>query len=221
MRATILGLTVAGMCGLMATASAQTTPPAAMPPAAAPATPPPAAAPSSRIRGTIAKVGPHSMTVTTREGTTVEIALADALTVTTVKRVPLSSIGNNTYVGIASRKDAKGEVQALEVLVFPEAMRGAGAGNYAWDLQPGSMMTNAPVTGVATQKAGRELTLTYKDGSVTIHVPLRTPVVTFVPADRADLKPGRKVFFSAVKGADGSLSASRVIVGTHGVNPPM
>ena len=148
MHARLMGLTFACLFGLGAGASALAQ---SAPPAAAPAAPPAAAAPAAapapltRIRGTIAKVDAHSMTVTTREGSKLDIALADNLTVITLKRVPLSSIQPNTYVGVASRTDAKGNAQALEVLVFPEAMRGMGAGHYPWDLQPGSMMTNAPV----------------------------------------------------------------------------
>jgi hypothetical protein len=196
---------------------AATTPPAAAAPAAstAPATPP------TRIRGTIVAIAPHAVTLKSRDGATLEVALTDPLTVSTVKRVPLSAVAAGSYVGVASRSGPNDTHVALEVLVFPEAMRGAGAGNYPWDLQPGSTMTNAPVTGVATQKSGRDLTLTYKDGSVTIFVPPKAPVVTFIPASAADLKPGRKVFIVARKDADGHLSAGRVTVGTHGVNPPM
>lgn len=203
-------------------------PPAAAPPAAAPSTamPPTAtpavapAAPPVRIRGTIAAVAPHLLTVTTRDGK-VGVVLTDPLTVTTLKRVPLASIKDGAYLGIASRPGPHGTQIALEVLVFPESMRGAGAGHYAWDLQPGSMMTNAPVTGVASEKSGRNLTLTYQGGRVVIHVPSRAPVVTFAPASVADLKPGRKVFIVAHKDADGHLAAPRVTVGTHRVNPPM
>jgi len=186
-----------------------------MPPAAAPATPP------TRIRGTIAAVAPHMLTITSRDGSKVDVALTDPLTVVTLKRVPLASIADGAYLGVATRTGPNGVQEALEVLVFPEAMRGAGAGHYAWDLQPGSMMTNAPVTAVVKGKSGRDLTLTYKDGSVTIHVPLKAPVVTFAPASAADLKPGRKVFLAARKDADGHFSTGRVTVGTHGVNPPM
>ena len=65
----------------------------------------------------------------------------------TVKKFELADIKPGTYVGIATRTGANGELQAIEVLVFPEAMRGAGEGHYAWDLEPGSMMTNGTVTG--------------------------------------------------------------------------
>jgi hypothetical protein len=161
------------------------------------------------------------LTINSRDGSKLEVTLTDPLTVRTLKRVPLSSVKDGAFLGIASREGPNGTRIALEVLVFPEAMRGAGAGNYPWDLQPGSMMTNAPVTGVASAKAGRTLTLTYQGGSVKIDVPLKAPVVTFVPASAADLKAGRKVFVVAHKDADGHLSAPAVTVGTHGVNPPM
>jgi hypothetical protein len=195
---------------------ATTAPPAAaMPPAAAPAAPP------TRIRGSIAAVAPHMLTIHSRDGSKLEVALTDPLTVVTLKRVPLSSIKDGAYLGIATRTGPHGVQEAIEVLVFPEAMRGAGAGHYEWDLRPGSMMTNAPVTAVLAQKSGRDLTLTYKGGTVTIHVPWRAPVVTFAPASAADLKPGSKVFVAARKDAEGRLSTGRVTVGTHGINPPM
>ena len=161
------------------------------------------------------------LTVNSRDGSKLEVTLTDPLTVRTLKRVPLASVANGAFVGIASRSGPKGTRVALEVLVFPEAMRGAGAGNYPWDLQSDSMMTNAPVTGVASEKSGRELTLTYQGGTVTIVVPPKAPVVTFAPASAADLKSGRKVFLAARKDADGHLSTGAVTVGTHGVNPPM
>jgi len=189
---------------------------------ASPGAPQAAAAPAPvHIRGTIAKATRHELVVNQRGGGSADITLADPLTVSTLKRVPLSAIGNDAYVGIASRKGPNGVAQALEVLVFPPAMRGAGEGHYAWDLQPDSMMTNAPVTGIAKLKSGRDLTLTYKGGSFTVHVPPKTPIVTFAPASQADLKRGRKVFLIARKDAAGHLSTARVTVGTHGVNPPM
>jgi hypothetical protein len=45
--------------------------------------------------------------------------------------------------------------------------------------------------------------------------------VTFAPAERADLKPGAKVFFSATKNPEGKLATGRVTVEKDGVAPPM
>jgi hypothetical protein len=177
--------------------------------------------PSTRIRGSIVTIDGQAMTVATREGPTVDVTLGDPLTVATVKRVALGDIAPNTYVGAATRTGADGKPVAIEVLVFPETMRGAGEGHYPWDLEPGSMMTNATVSGTAAAASGRELTLTYKGGSQTIMVPPDAAVVTFSPAERSDLKPGEKVFFSATKGADGKFTTSRITVSKDGVAPPM
>ena len=52
---------------------------------------------------------------------------------------------------------------------------------------------------------GRTLTLKYKDGEKKITVPANAPIVTYVPGDKGDIKPGAKVFIVAVKQADGTL----------------
>ena len=193
----------AAVCLLAITAVAQTT------------------SPPTRIRGTIVSLTGQTLTVKTREGSDADITLNDPLTVRTVKSLTLADIKQGSYVGIASKTGADGKAQALEVLVLPDAMRGAGEGHYAWDLQPGSMMTNANVTAVVEGKAGNDVTLTYKDGSQQIMVTPNTPIVAFAPATRSDLKPGAGVIFSATKDAEGKLRTGSVTVGTNGVNPPM
>jgi hypothetical protein len=70
-----------------------------------------------------------------------------------------------------------GSLRALEVHIFPEAMRGTGEGHYSWDLRLQSMMTNANVEQVGATVEGRTLTLKYKDGEQKIFVPVDTPVV--------------------------------------------
>jgi hypothetical protein len=177
-------------------------------------------APPPQIRGTIAGLEGQVMTVATREGPKVDIQLNDPLTVSTVKKVDLADIKPGAYVGIATRT-AAGGMQALEVLVFPEAARGAGEGYYPWGLEPGSMMTNGTVTGAVEATSGRELTLSFKGNSNKIVVPPGTPIVTFAPAERADLKPGAPVFCIPTKNAEGKLAVSRVTVGKDGVAPPM
>jgi hypothetical protein len=50
---------------------------------------------------------------------------------------------------------------------------------------------------------------------------MEAPVVTLAPGDPSLLQPGTAVFISAMKAADGTLSASRVTAGKDGVPPPM
>ena len=168
--------------GRLRLATAQTAPPAAAPHRPLPPT---------RVRGTIAALDGNTLTVTSRDGQKLAIMLKDPVTVATVKKVELSAIEPNSFIGTATRTGADGKLTAIEVLVFPEAMRGTGEGFYPWDLEPGSMMTNGTVKGAVTAASGRELTIGFKDSSNTVYVPPTAPVVTFAPAARDDLKTGR------------------------------
>ena len=175
----------------------------------------------TRIRGTIEAVNGHTLAIDTREGKKVSVQMADPATVMTVKRADRSSISPGAFVGIAAEPDAQGKLRAQEVLVFPENMRGTGEGQYGWDLTPKSNMTNGTVK-AAKQGGGEQyLELTYKDASANIAVPPNVPVVTLAPAQWSDLKAGEKVFLAATKKPDGAFTASRIIVGSEGVAPPM
>ena len=73
---------------------------------------------------------------------------------------------------------ADGALSALEVLVFPEAMRGTGEGHSQWDLQPGSTMTNAIVAAMVTATGNRELTLRFQGTTQKIAATTRSSTGT-------------------------------------------
>jgi hypothetical protein len=178
-------------------------------------------APPVRIRGTVESIDGQDLTVKSREGSSVKIKLAPDYAVTAVVKAQMTDVSVGKYVGIAAMPQANDPEKALEVLVFPESGRGSGEGHYAWDLTPGSMMTNATIAMADDQADGRALTLKYKDGENRITVPKDVPIVTFVPGDRALITPGAGIMVPAVKQPDGSMTASRVVVGKDGVKPPM
>ena len=111
--------------------------------------------------------------------------------------------------------------------MFPEALRGGGAGHRPWDLQPGSTMTNATVAELAAAPSsvpgGQRLRLTYPGGEKTVIVPTDVPVVTFKPGkpdEKALLVPGAKVLITAQE-QGGKPTALRLVVGRNGFAPPM
>ncbi|MDB5950940.1 MAG: hypothetical protein JWR65_2795 [Massilia sp.] len=173
-----------------------------------------------RVRGEIIAVDATTLTVRHTSGETVRIAIAPDQAVGAVKNVKLADIKKGAFIGTATKPGPDGSQVAVEVLVFPESARGTGEGHYAWDLLPGSMMTNANVDTVMSGVNGRTLHLSYKGGSKDVVVPENTPVVTFAPATRADLVAGKKVFVVAKEASTG-LSATRIVVEKDGVAPPM
>ncbi len=179
-----------------------------------------AAAPS-RLRGQVVSVTGDTMVFHRADADDVTIEFRTDVPVGAVKNVRLADIKPGTFVGAASLPGADGRLTAREVLVFPESMRGANEGHYAWDLLPGSTMTNANVDTVVQANRGRELTMSYKGGSKTVLVPDNVPVVTFTEATRADVVAGRKAFIVAKANEPGRYTALRVIVEKDGVVPPM
>lgn len=209
---------LAALLPLMAAVAATAQP--ATPPMAPASATAPAAAPTLRLRGTIEAVDANGFTFKERSGETVVLAFADNFSISEVYPVDLASVQANAYVGVASMAQPDGSMRALELTVFPEAARGTGEGSYAWDLQPGSTMTNATVAELAAAPQGRTLRLKYKDGEKTVTVPSDVPVVTFRPGDRSLLVPGARAFIAAQL-RDGRPTALRATVGKNGFAPPM
>ena len=199
-----------------------------------------------RIRGTVTAVSPDTLTVHTAGGGDVSIGLGSSTRYLQVLKASLADVGTGSYIGTAT-KAVGSTLVALEVLIFPPAMKGTGEGHYNWDSIPdttvtgggstASMMTNGNVAAVATpavastmtngnvaatsSKDGtRELTVTYKDGQQTIIVPPTAPIVTFKPGEMSNVTNGASVFINAVKD-DGKITANAVAVGMDGVKPPM
>ena len=180
------------------------------------------AAENVRVRGTIVGLDGSTLTVKTREGPNATVMLKPGAKVAGVTKASVEDIKAGDFVGIASLPTAAGGDGAIEVLVFPPALKGTGEGSYPWDLKPKSSMTNATVTNAVKSVDGRTLDLSYSGGKEKkIAVPDGVPIVTFGPATEADLKPGATVFVPAQRGDDGALATGFVAVGTNGVDPPM
>jgi len=175
----------------------------------------------TRIRGTIESLEGQMLTVKSRGGQELSVTLSNDLKVSAVNKAQLSDIKQGDFIGTAAVPGTDGRLHAQEVLIFPEALRGAGEGFRPWDLTPASTMTNATVAEVAEGAKGRLLKLKYKGGEKDLDVPMAAPIVTLAPGDPSLLRPGTAVFIPAVKAADGSLAAGRVIAGKDGVPPPM
>lgn len=200
--------------------------------------------PQEHVRGDVEAVSGDTIAVRTRDGRVVHLDLTGETGVNGVEEADAGAITDGAFVGTTAVPQPDGSLRALEVHVFPEAMRGVGEGHRPWDLQSGSSMTNATVTGTGpagkgaasqgtgssmtnatvqgTRTAGgaRTLALRYGGGKQTVVVPAGVPIVRITAGDRSLLVPGAHVFAIAAR-QDGRLVAQRLVVGTGGVVPPM
>ena len=175
-----------------------------------------------RVRGTIERVDGNNLVVKSRDGAELRVALAEKALIVAIVKASLADIKQGSFVGVTGMPQADGSQRAIEVHIFPESMRGTGEGHYPWDLRPGATMTNANVEHMVTGVDGHTLSVKYKDGEKKLVVPPDATIVTYVPGDKSELKPGTKVFIAAAKKLpDGSLEAPRVNYGKDGLTPPM
>ena len=182
-----------------------------------------------RVRGTIDQIDGGLMTVKSREGDTLRIKLADNGTVIALVKASLADIKLNSYVGSTAMPQPDGTWKAVEVHIFPEAMRGTGEGDRPYDYKPQSTMTNGTVNnvgkstvgGTVSSEEGSTLTLSYKEGSKKIEVTPETVIVSYLPGSKEELRPGAQIYIpAATRQADGILMTARINVG-RGIAPPM
>jgi hypothetical protein len=159
----------------------------------------------------------HVIDRQSRGGEDFKLRMASDMRLVGITKISLSDI----KVGTTTVPAPDGGNNAVEVHVFPEAMRGTGEGSRPYDLRPNSTMTNATVAESVVGNDGHTLMIKYKDGEKKVVVSPETPVVTYVPADKSDLKPGAKVIAFMKKLPDGSFETNRVSVGRDGLTPPM
>jgi hypothetical protein len=175
----------------------------------------------SRVRGTIEAVDGDVLAVKSRAGEDVKLHMTGDVRVVGITRIALADIKVGSFIGTTTVPGPDGANNAVEVHVFPENMRGTGEGSRPYDLKPNSSMTNATVEQSVVGNDGHTLNIKYKDGEKKVLVSPDTPVVTYVPADKTDLKPGAKVIAFMKKLPDGSFETNRVSVGRDGLTPPM
>jgi hypothetical protein len=175
----------------------------------------------SRVRGTIEAVDGDVLSVKSRSGEDVKLRMTDDMKVVEIIKISLSEIKLGSFIGATTVPGPDGGQNAVEVHVFPEDMRGTGEGSRPYDLRPNSTMTNATVAQTVAGNDGQTLTIKYKDGEKKVVVVPDTPVVTYVPADKTELKPGAKVIAFVKKLPDGMFETNRIGVGRDGLTPPM
>lgn len=184
-----------------------------------------------RVRGTIEQVDGPVLSIKSREGDTVKVKMADDIKVTAMVKASMADVKPGSFVGSTAMPEEGGRWKAVEVHIFPEAMRGTGEGDRPFDYRPKSTMTNGTVAGGGTSGSAagatvdkaddKTIVLNFKEGEKKIDVVPETVIYTYAPGNKDELKPGAVVFITgATRQADGSLMTARINVG-RGVAPPM
>jgi outer membrane lipoprotein SlyB len=179
--------------------------------------------PPARVRGTIEKVDGSNLTIKARDGSSVNVKLAENPRITANVKASLDDIKTGTFIGVTAMPQPDGSQKAIGLHIFMDNQRGVVPARFSpWDREPGSTMTNADVESTVASVDGQTMMVKYSDGEKKIIVPPNTPVVKFVPGNADDLKVGAQVVVLAgQKQPDGSIVAPGINVGRDGAAPPM
>jgi len=179
-----------------------------------------AQSPTARIRGEVETAEGGMLMIKTVDGALAKVALASGYSVGGVVKATAADIKKGGFVGVGARPQLDGSLLAVQVFIFPEAMRGTGEGHRPWSVLPESTMTNATVAETVSRVDGSTITLTYPGGEQKVTIGPEANIIMAVPAEPGELVAGTQVAMSATKQADGSFSASRVTIARPGAQLP-
>lgn len=201
-----------------------------------------------RIRGNVVTISSGALSVHTANGDVSASLKRDTAFVSVVPS-NLNRVGTGSYVGVASKNVGGRLIALSVIVFPPSmkgASEGHSAYDILPDTtisgsaRTASSMTNANVKAISTRESAprvsstmtngsvatategagaRQLTVTYNGGEQNILVPPTVPVVAFVPAAAAIVRPGAAIFVSADE-TNGKTSAGLVAVGSQGLTPP-
>ncbi len=168
-----------------------------------------------RIRGQIEKVDGGVMVLKSRDGTMLNVKLADDARVSALVKASLADIKNDTFIGIGGMPQPDGSIEAFSIHIFLPAQRGVVPDRHGpWDARPGSTMTNAYVENIVGSKDGQTLMVKYKDGEKKIVVTPQTMIAAAAPGNKDELKVGAQIIiFGWDKQPDGLVLAKTMYVG--------
>ena len=202
-----------------------------------------------RLRGIVTAVSANEVTVRTVTGEVSMSVSGDTKYLTTV-HADLNNITADSYVGVAS-KTVGGKQVALDIIIFPPAMKGAAEGHFGWDRMPdttvagganiASSMTNGSVAAVARGGTAASTNSSLTNGSVATALEsggAKQLTVTYKGGEQIVLVPPTASIVTMQFGgvsdikpgvgvfvnavADGGKTAAGlIIVGTPGAVPPI
>jgi hypothetical protein len=175
---------------------------------------------TQRINGTIDQVEGNTLFIKA-EGGPLTLKLADNAVIVGVMKASAADIKAGDYVATGGVPLPDGAQKAVELRIFPDAMRGQGDGHRpGWPGAPNGTMTNGAVGDAVTSVNGPVLTVKYKDGEKKIIVGPTVPVSRFVIADKSELTAGKAInVAAATKNPDGTFSTARINVDRGGLLP--
>lgn len=203
---------------------------------------------TGRVRGVVQTVSTTGLAVRTYDGQTVNVPLDAKTGFAWVINSDLSTLKDGDFIGTATT-GTDNALRAVELVIFPEAMRGTGEGHYDWDV-PGvvaaagvggsgtsamtngtvqSAMTNGTVQGQSAMTNGTVTGGAGKPGETTLTISYKggiSKVLVPVGTPIVRFEPTERAMLAAGQKVFAVITpdapnAKFVAIGKDGLTPPM
>ena len=203
---------------------------------------------TGRVRGVVQTVSSNALMVQTYNGQSVSVPLDAKTGFAWVINSDLSTLKDGVFIGTATT-GPDNALRAVELVIFPEAMRGTGEGHYDWDV-PGvvaaaggssggssamtngtvqSTMTNGTVHGQSAMTNGTVTGGAGKPGETTLTISYKggiSKVLVPVGTPIVRFEPTERAMLAAGQKVFAVITpdapnAKFVAIGKDGLTPPM
>jgi Domain of unknown function (DUF5666) len=168
----------------------------------------------TRVEGKVKSLSGDQLTVTTSDGKTLTITLAENAMIGDRQTASFDEIHVGDFVGSGAKLGADGKLHAQEVHLMTGSSRGMGEGHRQMGNDPAQSMTNATVVRIEKGAKSNTMVLKYPGGEQAIEVEAGTPITKMATADRKRLTPGAAVMVMAMPDQAGKLTATNVMLGS-------
>lgn len=166
----------------------------------------------TRVRATVEQLEGQTLTAKTSAGKELSLTLSPDVLVLRSKPATIADVKPGEFIGCTAVEGDDGKLQAKEIHILPESMRGVGEGHYPWGNARKTTMTNGNIEQVAGVTDGHVIKVSYHGGQSSIDIPPDVPVTTIEIVNRDLLKPGTKINLFAHANPDGSLNPQFVAI---------
>lgn len=177
--------------------------------------------PAIILKGQVTSFENGALTLKSNQGDTITVTVPERVRVFSLAKISFADVKQGDFIASAGIRQKDGTLQAMELRVFPEQMRGRGEGHRPFRGGPENTMTNATVDAVVGGVSGRTIKVKYKGGEKIITVPEDIDVMRMNPGGKKFLKPGANALVFTRKGKDGKLNVFRLLVGENGFAPKL
>ena len=164
--------------------------------------------------GSLVSAGDDNVVLTMKDGKTVTVAMTKGWTVGTARSVKVDAVKRDDFIATINVDIDAGSGRANELRIFEPGYR-PEIGTHAMP-QPHTSITHGTVsTTTPTPDGGRELLITYPNGSRRVMVGPDVKVTAYDLQPRSLAKPGSMVNAITRKDADGVPRAGRLLMVTE------